>query len=83
MVCPRGGGGGLRSPVCFPLFFVSRRGVFQSLTSLTDRGLDGTHTKPPSSFGHDSLRLCFLTGTGLRGSWNSLSFVKHETGLHN
>lgn len=63
MVCPRGGGGGgLRSPVSFPLFCVTT-GVFQSLTSLTGRGLDGTHTKTPSSSGHDSLCLCFLTGT--------------------
>lgn len=44
MVCPRGGGGGLRSPVSFPLFCVTT-GVFQSLTSLTGRGLDGTHTR--------------------------------------
>lgn len=54
-----GGGGALLS---FPLFCVTT-GVFQSLTSLTGRGLDGTHTKTPSSFGHDSLCLCFLTGT--------------------
>lgn len=58
MVCPPGGGGGLCSPVSFPLFC-----VFQSLTSLSGCGLDGTHTKTPSSFGHDSLCLCFLTWT--------------------
>lgn len=82
MVCPRGGGGG--ASLSRLLSTVLCHDGCISVADLPDRPRPGRHTHEDSVFLWSRFPLpLFPDRDHLRGSWNSLSFVKYDTGLRN